>query len=198
MDLKIPLLNFNFAMIYIIHKILALLKSHLIILNIVFSNAFLKIIIDFYFFQKKIFFFPFYIMMENPRPEKENTIRDIGNRFRLKKETKAIKDRILRDVKNLFEDKDEENYHKPVRVSNFWSNNYIEYKSNEGRDKTVSVEKYLNKIGPYLKDIIYNLKKSDTRKIQLTITNNFISPKDKDEQRVMHSKSDNIEVMINY
>ena len=198
MDLKIPLLNFNFAMIYIIHKILALLKSHLIILNIAFSNAFLKIIIDFYFFQKKIFFFPFYIMMENPRPEKENTIRDIGNRFRLKKETKAIKDRILRDVKNLFEDKDEENYHKPVRVSNFWSNNYIEYKSNEGRDKTVSVEKYLNKIGPYLKDIIYNLKKSDTRKIQLTITNNFISPKDKDEQRVMHSKSDNIEVMLNY
>ena len=181
MDLKIPLLNFNFAMIYIIHKILALLKSHLIILNIAFSNAFLKIIIDFYFSQKKIFFFPFYIMMENPRPEKENTIRDIGNRFRLKKETKAIKDRILRDVKNLFEDKDEENYHKPVRVSNFWSNNYIEYKSNEGRDKTVSVEKYLNKIGPYLKDIIYNLKKSDTRKIQLTITNNFISPKDKDE-----------------
>ena len=62
MDLKIPLLNFNFVMIYIIYKILALLKSHLIILNIVFSNAFLKIIIDFYFFQKKIFFFPFYIM----------------------------------------------------------------------------------------------------------------------------------------
>ena len=57
MDLKIPLLNFNFAMIYIIHKILALLKSHLIILNIAFLNAFLKIIIDFYFFQKKIFFF---------------------------------------------------------------------------------------------------------------------------------------------
>ena len=56
MDLKIPLSNFNFVMIYIIHKILALLKSHLIILNIVFSNAFLKIIIDFYFFQKKIFF----------------------------------------------------------------------------------------------------------------------------------------------
>ena len=105
MDLKIPLLNFNFVMIYIIYKILALLKSHLIILNIVFSNAFLKIY--FYFFQKKIFFFPFYIMMENPRPEKENTIRDIGNRFRLKKETKAIKDRILRDIKNLFEDKDE-------------------------------------------------------------------------------------------
>ena len=29
MDLKISLLNFNFVMIYIIHKILVLLKNHL-------------------------------------------------------------------------------------------------------------------------------------------------------------------------
>ena len=48
--------------------------------------------------------------MENPRPEKENTIRDIGNRFRLKKETKAIKDRILRDINNLFRHEEEKNY----------------------------------------------------------------------------------------
>ena len=33
--------------------------------------------------------------MENPRPEEENIIKDIRNLFRLKKETKAIKDRIL-------------------------------------------------------------------------------------------------------
>ena len=32
-DLNISLLNFNFAMIYIIHKILVLLKSHLIYLQ---------------------------------------------------------------------------------------------------------------------------------------------------------------------
>ena len=31
---------------------------------------------------------------------------------------------------------------------------------------TPSVEKYLNKIRPYLKDIINNVKKSDTWKIQ--------------------------------
>ena len=30
-------------------------------------------------------------------------IKDIRNLFRLKKETKAIKDRILRDIKNLCE-----------------------------------------------------------------------------------------------
>ena len=34
-------------------------------------------------------------------------------------------------------------------------------------------------------------------KIQLTIANNFISSIDNDEERVMHSKSDNIEIMIN-
>ena len=29
----------------------------------------------------------------------------------------------------------EEDYYKSVRVSNFWSNNYIEYKSNGERNK---------------------------------------------------------------
>ena len=63
-----------------------------------------------------------------------------------KKKTKVIKDRILRDIKNLFEHEKEENYYKPVRVSNFWSNNYIEFESNGDRNKTLSVEEYLNEI----------------------------------------------------
>ena len=66
------------------------------------------------------------------------------------------------------------------------SNSYIEYKS-KGDRKTLSVEEYLKKIRPYLKDIINNLKKSDTWKIQLTTTIIFISSKyDNDENRVMH------------
>ena len=64
-----------------------------------------------------------------------------------------MKDRILRDIKNLFEHKEEKNYYKPVRVNNFWSSNYIEYKSNSDRNKTLSVAEYLNKISPYLKAI---------------------------------------------
>ena len=48
-----------------------------------------------------------------------------------------------------------------------------------------------------MKDIINNLKKPDTWKIQLTIANNFISSIDNDEERVMRSKSNNIEIMIN-
>ena len=42
-----------------------------------------------------------------------------------------------------------------------------------------------------------NLKKSDTWKIQLTIANNLISSIDNTEECVMHSKSDDIEMMIN-
>ena len=34
------------------------------------------------------------------------------------------------------------------------------------------------------------------KKIQLTIANNFICSLENDEERVMHSKSDNIEIMI--
>ena len=81
----------------------------------------------------------------------------------------------------------EEDYYKPVRAGNFWSNNYIEHESNGDRNRMLSNEEYLIKIRPYLKDTINNLKKSDTWKI------NFISSKDNDEELVMHSKSDKLE-----
>ena len=70
-------------------------------------------------------------------------------------------------------------------------------KKKKDRNKTISVEEYLNKIRPYLIDIINNLKNSDAWKIQLTIANNFIYSIDHDEEHGMHSKSDKIEIMIN-
>ena len=45
--------------------------------------------------------------------------------------------------------------------------------------------------------MINNLKKSEIWKIQLTLAMNFISSIDNNEERVMHSKSDNIEIMMN-
>ena len=93
--------------------------------------------------------------------------------------------------------KELKNYCKPVKVGNFWSNNDIEYESNSDRNEILSVEEYLNKIRPQLKDIINDLKKSDTWKIQLTIAINFISSKGKDDEDVMHSKSDSIEIFVN-
>ena len=45
---------------------------------------------------------------------------------------------------------------------------------------------------PYLKDMIITLEKTDIWKILLTIAISFISSKDVDEERVMHSKTNNI------
>ena len=105
---------------------------------------------------------------------------------------------VLRDTNNLFKyEEKEENYYEPVRVSNFWRNNYIKYKSNGDINEILSVEEYHNKIRPYLKVTVNNLKKSDTWTIQLTIANNFISSLDNVKEHVMHSKSDNIDIMIN-
>ena len=42
-----------------------------------------------------------------------------------------------------------------------------------------------------------NLKKSDTWKFELAITNNFISSVDIDKEHVMHPKSDSVEITIN-
>ena len=110
-DLKISRLNFNFVMIYIIHKMFVLLKNHL---------NYSKDSIFECFFLKKNFFFSQHKMMKSLSLEEENINQDVRNLFRLKnelnytaikdiknlfileKETKAIKDRILRDIKNLF------------------------------------------------------------------------------------------------
>ena len=47
-----------------------------------------------------------------------------------------------------------------------------------------------------MRNTIIGLQKSDTRKSQLRILFNFLSSKDTNEEQVMHSKSDNIEVII--
>ena len=110
------------------------------------------------------------------------------------KETKVVidksKDKIIRDIWTPFVQ--EEDYYEPKRVSNFWNNNYIRYESNGDKNKNLPLDEYLNKIKPYLSNIIINFQSSDALKIQLTIAVNFISSKDDEEERVMHSSSGNI------
>ena len=55
---------------------------------------------------------------------------------------------------------------------------------------------YLNKIRPCLKDIINDLEISEIWYIQLSIANKFICSIDNDEEQIVHSKSDNIEIII--
>ena len=102
-----------------------------------------------------------------------------------KQNEKITKDKIMRDTRTIFEQ--EEDY-EPKRVSNFWNNNYIEY---GGKIRYLSMDE------PYLTNVIIYLQNSDTWKIQLTIAINFISSKNSEEERVMHSSKDNIKLTSN-
>ena len=103
---------------------------------------------------------------------------------------RIIKDRIIRDIRTLFE---QEDYYEHKRVSNFWDNNYIEYGLMVIKNRNLSFDEYL-KIKPYLMNIIINLENYYAWKIQLTIAINFISSKDAGEERLIHSSSGNIKL----
>ena len=86
--------------------------------------------------------------------KRTSTIKDMKNLCRLKIEVNRVNNIVLRNIKNLSErEKEEKKFYKPVRVKNFQSNHYIEYKSNGDENKILLVEEYFNKIWPYLKDI---------------------------------------------
>ena len=56
-------------------------------------------------------------------------------------------------------------------------------------ENNLSIKEYLDVIKKYLKDIRNNLQKFHRWKIHLAIAINFLSSKDIDEERVMHSNS---------
>ena len=89
----------------------------------------------------------------------------------------------------------DEDYYKRTFVKSGYNNNYIQYESKG--DKILTVKEYLSLIEPYLADMINDYKSKGEWKIQLTAEINFTSLKpDSDETRIMHTKSDNTEIMI--
>ena len=90
-----------------------------------------------------------------------------------------------------------EDYYKPILVNSAFDNNYIQYESKGDKDKILTIRENLNMIRPYLVDMINDHKNLSEWKIQLTAATNFISSKpDFDETRIMHTKSNSIEIMI--
>ena len=107
----------------------------------------------------------------------------------------------------------DEDYYQPTITKGAFNNNYIQYESKGDKGKNLSIKRYLNMIKPYLSDIINDHKtqgkwriysgnkiiehktKSEW-KIQLTMPINFIYSKDSDETRTMHTKSNNVEIMM--
>ena len=75
--------------------------------------------------------------LERDKKLGDNIIKNFRNLFILKKE---IDDntRIIGDIMNLSKQEGED-YYKPVTLHNFYKNNYIEYESNDDRNKTLSI-----------------------------------------------------------
>ena len=64
------------------------------------------------------------------------------------------------------------------------------------KNKNLSPKEYIDIIRPYLSDMINDHKTQSEWKIQLTMQTNFISSKDSEDTRTMHTKSSNIEIMM--
>ena len=103
--------------------------------------------------------------------------------------------RGMRNIQDLFKSSIDEDYYKPTLVKSGYNSNYIQYESKG--DKILAVKEYLGFIEPYLANMINDYKSKGEWKIQLTVEINFTSLKpDSDETRIMHTKSDNTEIMI--
>ena len=66
----------------------------------------------------------------------------------------------IKDLEHLFEEinENDNDYYKPILVKSSFNESYKEYESRGDKDKTLTIEQYLNKIIPYLKELINNHK----------------------------------------
>ena len=79
-----------------------------------------------------------------PDPTKINkTISNIRKENRdedkINKKDNAIKDKVLRNIR-VFES-DEDDYYEPIKTSNAFNSNYIEYEVNGDKNKSLSIKK---------------------------------------------------------
>ena len=100
----------------------------------------------------------------------------------------------IKNVHNLFKLSIGKDYYKPILVKSGYNNNYIQYESKG--DKILTLKEYLVLVEQYLRKLINDYKNKGEWKLQLIAEINFISLKlGSDETRVMHTKSDNKEIM---
>ena len=98
----------------------------------------------------------------------------------------------LYDLDLLFNADD---YYKPIEVKSAFNGKYVLYESNGDKNGLLSIYEYFWKTKPYLRDLIdfYNTK--GEWKVQLSMQISFKILFDSDEIQIMHSKSDNVEIM---
>ena len=104
----------------------------------------------------------------------------------------------IKDIENIFDNDDDDNYYKPILVKSSFKDDYKYYESRVDKDKKLSVKQYLYKIMPYLRDITNDHKtirnNSNEGKIQINMHVNFISSTDTGETRTIFVWSNNEEI----
>ena len=108
------------------------------------------------------------------------------------KKLQKYQDNITYGLDYLF---NEEDYYKPTEFKSAFDGSYMLYESRGDKDAKLALYEYFVKIKPYLKDMIDDYKSKGEWKIQITMRIIFISFIDKNETQVMHTKSDNVEIM---
>ena len=58
----------------------------------------------------------------------------------------------IRDIENLFDADNNDDYYKPILVKSSFNESYKYYESRGDKDKNLSIEQYLDVIKPYLSD----------------------------------------------
>ena len=91
---------------------------------------------------------------------------------------------------------DDNIYYKPIQTKRAFYENYTLYESNG--DNISSLYEYFAKIKPYLSTLIDFYKEQGEYKAQPSMQIKFISVVDNTESQIMHSKSDNVEIMSGY
>ena len=106
----------------------------------------------------------------------------------------------IKDLERLFEEINDDDYYKPILVKSSFNEGYKEYENRGDKDKTLSIEQYLNEIIPYLKKLIHNHKAfnngSNEWKIQLNIRIKFVSLIDTKDICTFYVRSENNEIRL--
>ena len=102
------------------------------------------------------------------------------------KKLNKYQDNITYGLDYLF---NEEDCYKPTEVKSAFNGSYLFYESTGDKDANLALYEYFDKIIPYLRYMIDDYKSKGEWKIQITMRIIFIS------FIVMHTKSDNVEIM---
>ena len=86
-------------------------------------------------------------------------------------------------------------YYKPIEVKSSFKGNYVKYESNGDKDRSLSIIFYFSKVELFLYDLIDFYKTIGEWKIQLSMHVNFITDNNDDKGLILHTKSDNVEIM---